>query len=84
MFAVITLSNLGPDAVGPYDLYSDVDGYVSAFESNVTQAELVAGFATSNVPEFTTIIRVKTGNSILSVCSFSVDTSITTTTTTTV
>jgi len=62
MYAYITISNVGADA-GPFDLYSDVDGYTSAFETNIPKALLEAGYATSLVPAGTTIIKIQSVNS---------------------
>lgn len=57
MTATITLTIAGADT-GPFDLYSDVTSYLSAFDSNVPKSSLVAGFTTSNIPDGTTTIRV--------------------------
>lgn len=58
MTVLITLTTAGADS-GPFDLYSDLDGYVSAFESGVAKAALEAGYASSLVPDYTNTIRVK-------------------------
>jgi hypothetical protein len=58
MTVLITLTVAGPDS-GPFDLYSNLDGYVSAFESGVPKTSLLAGYASALVPDFTTIIRIK-------------------------
>lgn len=63
MYAFITISNAGAN-VGPFNLYSDVDGYISAFESNIPLATLEAGFATNNVPDGTVEIRVQSVNEL--------------------
>jgi hypothetical protein len=55
---LITLTLAGTDT-GPFDLYSDVDGYVSAFETGVSKVSLVGGYVSVLVPDGTTIIRVK-------------------------
>lgn len=57
MNVLITLTVVGTDA-GPFNLFSDVDGYTSAFDVGVTKAALEAGYTTSLVPDSTTIIRV--------------------------
>ena len=57
--ATISLSSAGADT-GPFNLYSNVDGYVTAFESGVSKASLLSGtYLSSNVPNTTTICRVK-------------------------
>lgn len=80
----ITLVIAGLDT-GPFDLYSDTDGYVTPFEIGVLKALLVAGYTSVLVPDAATIIRVAS----LGVCTNFVDLPIdvvpssTTTTTTT-
>jgi len=80
---LITLTIAGLDT-GPFNLYSDADGYVTPFEIGVSKAALVAGYTSVLVPDAATIIRVvSTG-----VCTNFIDLSIivvppTTTTTTT-
>ena len=56
MYIYIVLTSVGDDA-GPFNLYSDVDGYVSAFSSNVSKATLEAGYSVE-VADGTTIIRI--------------------------
>jgi hypothetical protein len=57
MTVLITLTVAGADS-GPFNLYSDTDGYVTAFESGVSKASLLAGYSSSLVPDYTTIIKV--------------------------
>ena len=83
MTVLITLTTAGTDS-GPFDLYSDLDGYLSAFESGVSKASLLAGYPSSLVPDYTTIIRVRSNNGL---CTNYIDIPVaepTTTTTTTV
>lgn len=82
MTVYITLTTAGTDS-GPFDLYSNLDGFTSAFESGVSKASLEAGYASALVPDFTTSIRVKSNNTL---CTNYVDIFLenTTTTTTTV
>ena len=84
MIVTITLTSAGSNT-GPFNLYSDVDGFVSAFETGVSKAALLAGYTTSLVPNGTTIIRVVSVNDL---CTDFVDIVIsgecTTTTTTTI
>ena len=63
MIVTITLTSAGPDT-GPFNLYSDVDGFVSAFETGVSKAALLAGYTTSLVPNGTTIIRVMSNSAL--------------------
>ena len=81
MTILITLTTIGTDC-SLFDIYSNVDGFISAFETNVPKESLSAGFSSANAPNGTTIIRVKAKG----VCTNYKDinlTSITTTTTTT-
>ncbi len=76
---LITLTIAGTDT-GPFNLYSDSDGYVTAFETGVSKVDLESGYVSILVPLTATIIRVKS-TSIL--CDNYIDLSIETTTTTT-
>jgi len=82
MTVTITLTIAGSDT-GPFNLYSDADGYVSAFETGVTKIDLLAGYTSALVPNGTTTIRVMSQSEF---CSNYVDIPVapcTTTTTTT-
>ena len=83
MIVTITLTVAGSET-GPFNLYSDVDGYTAAFETGVAKASLLAGYTSNLVPNGTTIIRVMSDNPPL--CTNFIDIPIvpcTTTTTTT-
>jgi hypothetical protein len=79
---LITLTTAGADT-GNFNLYSNVDGYVSAFATGVSKAALEAGYTSYVVPNGTTTIRVMSST----VCTNYIDIIIlvepTTTTTTT-
>lgn len=84
MTVIITFTSIGTDA-GPFNLYSNVDGYSSAFELGITRTQLLTGFPSYSVPLGTTIIRAKS----FGVCTNFVDLSVvlaptTTTTSTTI
>ena len=82
MIVTITLTTAGTDT-GPFNLYSDVDGFVSAFETGVSKAALLAGYTTSLVPNGTTIVRVMSANELCTnFIDITVDGECTTTTTT--
>ena len=49
MTVYVTLTTAGADT-GPFNLYSDVDGYISAFETDVPKASLLAGYTSSVAP----------------------------------
>lgn len=83
MIVTITLTVAGSET-GPFNLYSDTDGYTAAFETGVAKASLLAGYTSTLVPNGTTIIRVMSDNPPL--CTNFIDIPIvpcTTTTTTT-
>lgn len=62
MTVLITLTTAGIDS-GPFNLYSNTDGYLSAFASGIGRASLLAGYSSSVVPDGTTTIRlISTGN----------------------
>lgn len=79
MTVFITLTTAGSDT-GPFNLYSDVDGYISAFETGVDKVDLLAGYSSALVPDGTSIIRIM---SVSTLCTNYVDVVLTTTTTTT-
>jgi hypothetical protein len=81
MTVLITLTVAGADS-GPFNLYSNLDGFVSAFETGVSKASLLAGYPSALVPDYTTTVRVKSNG----VCVNYVDILLgaTTTTTTTI
>jgi hypothetical protein len=61
MTVLITLTLAGTD-VGPFDLYSDADGYTTPFELGVSRAALVAGYTSTIVPEGSTqVLAQSTG-----------------------
>lgn len=75
---LITLTTAGADT-GPFDLFSDADGYAVAFENDVPKASLVSGYTSTLVPDLATIIRVKSDGT----CTNYINLPIVTTTTTT-
>jgi hypothetical protein len=83
MTVLITLTIAGADS-GPFDLYSDLDGYTSAFESGVPKASLLAGYASALVPDYTNIIRVKSNGDCVNYIDIPLPGYTTTTTTTTI
>jgi hypothetical protein len=72
MTVLITLTVAGADA-GPFNLYSNLDGYISAFASGVSRAALLAGYSSASVPDFTTIVRVQS----IGDCSNNIDITLT-------
>jgi peroxiredoxin len=80
MTLLLTLSTAGGDT-GPFNLYSNVDGFTSAFEVGVAKIDLLMGYISYTVPDGTTVIRVMSD----SVCKNYIDliVNVTTTSTTT-
>lgn len=83
MTVLITLTEAGLDT-GPFNLFSDANGYTTAFALGITKSALLDGYPSDVVPNGTAVIRVRSVNSL---CNNYVDLAIpgvTTTTTTTV
>ena len=78
MTILITLTTVGADC-STFDIYSNVDGFLSAFETDVPKTSLSAGFSSANTPDGTTIIRVKAKG----VCTNYIDINLSNITTTT-
>lgn len=58
MTVLITLTTVGIDC-STFDIYSNVDGFLSAFETDIPKGSLLTGFSSANVPDGTTVIRIK-------------------------
>ena len=81
MTVLITLTLAGADT-GPFNIYSDSDGYTTPLVTGVAKSALVAGYSLVGVPNDATIIRVTSTGT----CTNSIDmliSNITPTTTTT-
>jgi len=79
MTTIITIViPIGGDA-GPFNLYSNIDGFITPFETNISAAALEAGYTSSLVPNGTTVIRIKSNG----VCTNYIDVTINLITTTT-
>lgn len=66
MIVFLQLTTAGSDT-GPFDLYSNLDGYIIAFETGVNKATLETGYSTT-VPDYTNTVRItSTGDCINSV-----------------
>lgn len=57
MTVLITLTLAGVDT-GPFDIYSDSDGYTTPLATGVAKSALVSGYSLAGVPNDATIIRV--------------------------
>jgi hypothetical protein len=78
MNVLITLTEAGIDT-GPFNLYSNVDSYTTAFETNISRGILIAGYTSQVVPPGTSTIRVRS----IGICTNYVDLLVITPTTTT-
>ncbi len=61
--SIITLQTAGIDT-GPFNLYSDVDGFTSAFETNIDIALLLAGYVSYVIPDGTTTVRIMSNSAL--------------------
>ena len=82
MTVLITLTTAGADTEN-FNLFSNVDGYVSAFASGISKAALQAGYTSYVVPNGTTTIRVKSNSACTNYIDISLVEPTTTTTTST-
>jgi hypothetical protein len=81
MTVLITLTVAGADS-GPFNLYSNLDGFVSAFETGVSKASLLAGYPSALVPDYTTTVRVKSDGACTNYVDILLQAATTTTSTT--
>lgn len=58
MTVLVTLTLAGTD-VGPFNLFSDVDGYTTALATGVSRAALLAGYSLTGVPDTASVIRAQ-------------------------
>jgi hypothetical protein len=58
MTVLLTLTTAGLDTT-IFDLYSDIDGFTTPFETDVTVASLIAGYSSSLVPDYTSVVRIQ-------------------------
>lgn len=68
---------------GSFSLYSDVDGYFTAFQTNISRNKLLSGFLSVLVPANTTIIRIQSEEDCDTYIDITIGLTPTTTTTTT-
>ena len=83
MTVLITLTVAGTDS-GPFNLYSNLDGYTSPFETGVSKASLLSGYSSALVPDYTTVIRVLSTGDCTNYIDIVLDAPSTTTTSTTI
>jgi hypothetical protein len=58
MTILVTLTLAGLDT-GPFDLYSDADGYTTPLASGIAKATLETGYNLVGVPDIASVIRVR-------------------------
>ena len=58
MTVLRTISQIGSDN-SEFNLYSDVDNFTTPFETNVSDTDLLTGYTSSLVPDYTNIVRVQ-------------------------
>ena len=80
MTVLVTLTLAGADT-GPFDLYSDADGFLVALASGVSKAALEAGYSLTGVPDNATIIRTQSEGICTNFIDMFISGTITTTTT---
>jgi hypothetical protein len=56
MTVLVTLTLAGTD-VGPFNLYSNVDGYTTPLAIGISRAALLAGYSLTGVPDLAAVIR---------------------------
>lgn len=71
--AIITLTGTVGVDVGPFDLYSNTDGYVTPFDVSISRAALISGYTATTVPDLTSIIRVKSAGTCTNYIDINVD-----------
>lgn len=81
MTVLLTLTTAGTD-VTVFDLYSDIDGFTTAFETDVTKASLVSGYSSALVPDYTNTVRVQAKEKCVNYVDIVLENTTTTTTTT--
>jgi hypothetical protein len=82
MTVLITLTTAGTDS-GPFSLYSNLDGFVTPFETGISKSALVSGYTSTLVPDFTATVRVKSTGTCTNYVDLTVSGGTTTTTSST-
>jgi hypothetical protein len=83
MLVLIKLTSAGVDA-GPFNLYSNTDGFVTPFVTGISKATLLSGYLSSAVPNGSTVVRCVSTGTCTNYVDFNITTGLTTTTTTTI
>jgi len=65
MYTVTITFTLAGTDVGPFNLYSDADGYTTPFATGISRTALLAGYTSTVVPDgSTTILAMSTGTCV--------------------
>jgi hypothetical protein len=80
MTILVTLTLAGADT-GPFNLYSDADGFSTALATGISKAALEAGYSLTGVPDDATIIRTQSTGTCTNFIDMFISGTITTTTT---
>ena len=54
----ITLTTAGA-GTGPFNIYSNIDQFITPFETNIAKSSLEAGYISTSVPDAATTLRVE-------------------------
>jgi hypothetical protein len=82
MTVLVTLTLAGTD-VGPFNLFSNVDGYTTPLATGVSRAALLAGYSLAGVPDAASIIRAQSTGTCTNFLDMLLSGATTTTTTST-
>ncbi len=82
MTVLVTLTLAGTD-VGPFNLFSNVDGYTTPLATGVSRAALIAGYSLAGVPDIASIIRAQSTGTCTNYLDMLLSGATTTTTTST-
>jgi len=80
MTVLITLTTASANT-GPFDLYSNLNDFTTPFETGVAKASLLSGYSSALVPDYTTIIRVKSEGDCLNYIDINLEETTTSTST---
>ena len=81
MTVLITLTSAGTDT-STFDLYSNLDGFVTPFETGVIRASLLAGYSSTLVPDYTNVIKIQSLGGCVDYINVTLENTTTTTTST--
>ena len=80
MTVLLTLTTVGSDNT-VFDLYSNIDGFTTAFETGVSKTSLTSGYSTTLCPDYTTTVRIQATEKCVNYVDIVLENTTTTTTT---